>query len=46
MQPVPISSSDIRRRAAEGMSLRDLVPQAVAEEIERRGLYRRRAGVS
>ena len=44
MEPVPISSSDIRRRAAEGMSLRDLVPQAVADEIERRGLYRRRAG--
>ncbi|MFL5935427.1 MAG: nicotinate-nicotinamide nucleotide adenylyltransferase [Gaiellaceae bacterium] len=46
MQPVPISSSDIRRRAAEGMALGDLVPQAVGEEIERRGLYRRRAGVS
>jgi nicotinate-nucleotide adenylyltransferase len=46
MEPVPISSSDIRRRAAEGMSLRDLVPRAVADEIERRGLYRRHAGVS
>jgi len=28
------------------MSLGDLVPQPVAQEIERRGLYRRRAGVS
>ena len=46
MEPVPISSSDIRTRAAEGVSVRDLVPQSVADEIERRGLYRRRAGVS
>ena len=46
MQPVPISSSDIRRRASEGASVRDFVPPAVADEIERRGLYRRRAGVS
>jgi nicotinate-nucleotide adenylyltransferase len=46
MEPVPISSSEIRRRAAEGASIRELVPPRVAEEIERRRLYHRRAGVS
>jgi nicotinate-nucleotide adenylyltransferase len=46
MEPVPISSSDIRRLASEGASVRQLVPPAVADEIERRGLYGRRAGVS
>jgi nicotinate-nucleotide adenylyltransferase len=46
MEPVPISSSDIRRRAGEGASVRDLVPAPVAAEIERLGLYRRHAGVS
>ena len=46
MEPVPISSSDIRRLASGGASVRDLVPPAVAAEIERLGLYRRHAGVS
>jgi len=46
MEPVPISSSDIRRIASDGASVRDLVPTPVAEEIERLGLYRRHAGVS
>jgi nicotinate-nucleotide adenylyltransferase len=46
MEPVPISSSDIRRLAAEGEPISDLVPRAVAEAIERFGLYRPRAGVS
>lgn len=35
----PISSSEIRARVAGGESLEGLVPPAVAEEIERRGLY-------
>ena len=44
MEPVPISSSAIRTLAGEGASIRNLVPPAVAVEIERLGLYRRRAG--
>jgi nicotinate-nucleotide adenylyltransferase len=46
MEPVTISSSDIRRLASEGVSVRELVPPPVAAEIERLGLYRRHAGVS
>jgi nicotinate-nucleotide adenylyltransferase len=46
MDPVPISSSDIRRLVAEGRPIAELVPPAVAAEIERQGLYRPRAGVS
>ena len=46
MEPVPISSSDIRRAVAEGGDVAGMVPPAVAREIERLGLYRRRAGVS
>lgn len=44
MEPVPISSSAIRRLAGEGAPVGNLVPPAVAAEIERLGLYRRRAG--
>jgi nicotinate-nucleotide adenylyltransferase len=36
---LPISSSDVRGRVARGESIEDLVPPAVAREIERRGLY-------
>ena len=39
MEPIPISSSDIRRLVAAGTTVDDLVPPAVAAEIERRGLY-------
>ncbi len=46
MEPIPISSSDIRRIAAEGGDVANLVPPAVAVEIDRLGLYRPRAGVS
>jgi nicotinate-nucleotide adenylyltransferase len=46
MEPVPISSSDIRRLAAEGAPIAHLVPPAVTVEIDRLGLYRPRAGVS
>lgn len=38
--PIPISSSEIRARAASGASLESLVPAAVARYIERTGLYR------
>ena len=40
MPRLDISSSDLRRRVAEGRPIRYLVPDAVAEEIEARGLYR------
>lgn len=36
---IDISGSEIRRRAALGQSLRYLVPDAVAEYIQERGLY-------
>ena len=36
----PISSSEIRARAAAGEPIDDLVPAEVAREIERLGLYR------
>jgi nicotinate-nucleotide adenylyltransferase len=38
--PVEISSTQIRRRIAEGKSIRCWVPDAVADFVERRGLYR------
>jgi nicotinate-nucleotide adenylyltransferase len=40
MPRIDISSSLIRRRAAAGRPLRYLVPDAVAEHISQRGLYR------
>jgi nicotinate-nucleotide adenylyltransferase len=40
LEPLPISSSDLRARAARGEGLDGLVPPAVAGEIERLGLYR------
>jgi nicotinate-nucleotide adenylyltransferase len=39
--PLAVSSSEIRDRAAAGLSLDGLVPAAVAREIQRLGLYRR-----
>jgi nicotinate-nucleotide adenylyltransferase len=41
MPPLDISSSDIRRRVAEGRPISDRVPKAVEEYILRKGLYRR-----
>jgi len=35
----PVSSTDIRRRVAEGAPIEDLVPAAVAEYIKTHGLY-------
>ncbi len=40
MPRLDISSSQIRRRVADGRSIRYLVPDAVAERIARGGLYR------
>jgi nicotinate-nucleotide adenylyltransferase len=39
IDPVSVSSSEIRVRIARGEPVDDLVPAAVAAEIERRGLY-------
>jgi nicotinate-nucleotide adenylyltransferase len=40
IQPVPVSSSEIRERVARGEPVEGLVPPAVAAAIERRRLYR------
>jgi nicotinate-nucleotide adenylyltransferase len=40
MPRIDVSSSEIRRRVAEGRPIRYLVPDAVLERIERNGLYR------
>jgi nicotinate-nucleotide adenylyltransferase len=41
LEPVPIASREVRDRVARGEPIADLVPPAVAAEIERRGHYRR-----
>ncbi len=41
MPEIGVSSTGIRRRAAEGRPIRHLVPDAVVELISSRGLYRR-----
>lgn len=40
IEPADVSSTEIRRRVAAGEPIDDLVPAAVALEIERLGLYR------
>ena len=40
IDPVPVSSTDVRARLARGEAVDDLVPPAVDDEIERLGLYR------
>jgi nicotinic acid mononucleotide adenylyltransferase len=40
IEPVPISSREIRDRVSRGESIDGLVPPAVAELIESLGLYR------
>lgn len=40
LEPVPVSASEVRRRVAAGEPIDELVPPAVAAEIEARGLYR------
>lgn len=37
---VPVSSTEIRSRVRRGESIDELVPEAVAQEIRKRGLYR------
>ena len=44
MPRIDVSSSDIRRRVADGRPIRYLVPDAVADAIARRSLYRTAAG--
>jgi nicotinate-nucleotide adenylyltransferase len=46
LEPVPLSSSEIRAKAALGEPIDGLVPEAVAREIERRHLYARDPGYS
>ena len=40
MPRIDVSSTDVRRRVAEGQPYRFLVPEPVADRIERVGLYR------
>jgi nicotinate-nucleotide adenylyltransferase len=40
IEPLPVSSSEVRERVARGESIDGLVPPAVAAEIAGRGLYR------
>jgi nicotinate-nucleotide adenylyltransferase len=40
MEPVAVSSTEVRERVAAGRSLAGFVPDAVAAYIEERGLYR------
>jgi nicotinate-nucleotide adenylyltransferase len=46
MPRIDVSSSDIRRRVAEGRSIRYLVPAEVAARIAGQGLYRTPAGAT
>jgi nicotinate-nucleotide adenylyltransferase len=39
LEPVPVSSSEIRARVARGLSIDELVPSGVAGAIQRLGLY-------
>ena len=41
LEPVAVSSTEIRARVARGESVDELVPPAVADAIVRLGLYRR-----
>jgi len=45
LEPFGVSSSELRDRVAAGLPLDGLVPPGVADEIERRGLYRPSAGL-
>jgi nicotinate-nucleotide adenylyltransferase len=40
IEPWPVASRELRNRVARGEPIDGLVPEAVAEEIARRGLYR------
>ena len=41
LEPMAISSSEIRARVREGQTIADLVPAPIAEAITRLGLYGR-----
>ncbi len=43
LEPLPIASRELRARLERGEDVRDLVPAAVWELIERAGLYGRRS---
>jgi nicotinate-nucleotide adenylyltransferase len=45
LEPFAVSSSEVRERVRRGEAITDLVPPAVAREIEARGLYRFRGGL-
>jgi nicotinate-nucleotide adenylyltransferase len=44
IEPVDVSSTEVRRRVAAGEPIDHLVPEAAAAEIERLGLYRDATG--
>ncbi len=46
MPEVPVSSSQVRQRVAEGLPVSSLVGERVAAYIDEHGLYRARAGVT
>ena len=46
MPRLDVSSTDLRRRVAEGRPIRHLVPGAVADEIAAHGWYHRAAGAT
>ena len=43
LEPIPVSSAEIRERVARGEPIADLVPEGVGGLIRAEGLYRRRA---
>jgi nicotinate-nucleotide adenylyltransferase len=45
LDPLPLSSSELRDRVARGEPIDQFVPPSVGAEIQRRGLYRPRAWV-
>ena len=45
IDPVDVSSTEVRRRAAAGDSVDDLVPRGVAELVRKPAVYRRDAGL-
>ena len=46
VDPLPISSTQVRARVRAGQPIDELVPRSIAEYIERRGLYRGEAAAN